>query len=80
MFDVKRNKECHIERFKARLIAKGYAQTYGINYADTFSSVVRYETIKMVIALGAEYGFHLHQIDVSTAYLNSELTDEVYIA
>ena len=64
----------------ARLVAKGYAQTYGINYTETFSPVVRYETIKMVIALAAEYGHHLYQMDVSTAYLNSELTDEVCVA
>ena len=79
MFAVKRNKEDHIERFKARLVAKGYAQIFGINCTETFSPVVRYETIRMVIALAAEYGLYLHQMDVSTAYLNSELADEVYM-
>ena len=80
VYAIKKNKEGHIERFKARLVAKGYAQTYGINYTETFSPVVRYETIRMVIALAAEYELHLHQMDVSTAYLNSDLTDEVYMA
>lgn len=80
VFALKKNSSGKIERFKARLVAKGYAQTYGINYTETFSPVVRYETIRMIIALAAEHNLHLHQMDVSTAYLNSDLTEDVYMA
>lgn len=79
VFALKRNKNGDIERFKARLVAKGCAQIYGVNYDETFSPVVRFETIRMVFALAAEYKLHLHQLDVSTACLNSELEDDVYI-
>lgn len=80
VFALKRGKDGLIERFKARLVAKGYAQEYGVNYTETFSPVVRYETIRMLIALAAQYELHLHQMDVSTAYLNSELSDDVYMS
>lgn len=80
VFALKKDNDGKIQRFKARLVAKGYAQTYGINYTETFSPVVRYETIRMVIALAAERNLHLHQMDVSTAHLNNDLNDEVYMA
>lgn len=55
VFTLKKNSKGQVERFKARLVARGFDQEYGINYTETFSPVVRYETIRMVIALAAEY-------------------------
>lgn len=66
-----------VERFKARLVAQGFNQKY--DYEETFSPVVRFESIRSVIALGAQHNLHLHQMDVSTAFLNGELTEEVNI-
>lgn len=74
---IKKIKNGYIERFKARLVAKGCAQIRNFNYTETFSPVVSYESIRMVFALAAEYKLHLHQINVSTAYLNSELDEDV---
>lgn len=72
----KRDKEGNIERHKARLVAKGCSQQYGINYVETFSPVA---IIRILLALSVEYKMYLHQIDVSTAYLNIDLHDEIYI-
>ena len=56
-----------------------YSQKYGLDYEETFSPVARFESIRSVIALGVQHKLHLHQMDVSTAFLNGELTEEVYM-
>lgn len=74
-----KNEEGEIERFKARLVARGCAQKYGDNYTETFSPALRYETIRMIFAMAAEYELYLHKKHVSSAYLNSELDNEIYM-
>ena len=68
-----------VERFKARLVAQGYSQKFGLDYDETFSPLVRFESIRSVIALAAENNLKLHQMDVTTAFLNGELEEEVYM-
>ena len=79
MLKIKHNADGSIKRYKARLIAQGYSQRYGVDYDKTFSPVVRFESIRTVIALSIQMGFKLHQIDVTSAFLNGELEDEVYM-
>ena len=68
-----------VERYKARLVAQGRTQKFGLDYEETFSSVVRFESIRSIVALGAQHKLQLHQMDVSTAFLHGELTEEVYM-
>lgn len=83
VYAVKRNKDGGIQKLKARLVAKGYSQLYGVNYYETFSPVVRYADIRMVIALVVEHKLYLHQMDVSSAYLrcirNGDLHEMVFM-
>lgn len=79
VFTLKKDENGRIERYKARLVAKGCSQKFGIDYNDTFSPVVRYMTIRLVLALAVQWKMHLHQIDISSAYLNSDLHHEIYI-
>lgn len=79
VFAVKRDHLGKVERFKSRLVATGCAQRFGINYNKTFSPVARYSSIWLVIALAVEYKMYMHQMDVASAYLNSELTDVIYM-
>lgn len=79
VYNLKRDVNGNVERFKARLVAKGCSQQHGVNYTDTFSPVVRYSTVRMLFALSAQLKLHVHQLDVTTAYLNSELHDVVYM-
>lgn len=79
VYALKRNVNGEIERYKARLVAKGCSQRFGIDFKETFSPVVRYSTIRLLLALAVKNNMHLHQIDVSSAYLNSNLQDEIYM-
>ena len=62
-----------------RLVAQGYSQKFGQDYEETFSPLVRFESIRMIISLAAQYQLKLHQMDVTTAFLNGELEEEVYM-
>ena len=61
------------------MVAQGYNQKYGIDYDETFSPVVRFESVRALIALAAKRRLRLHQLDVKTAFLNGELKEEIYM-
>ena len=68
-----------IDRYKTRLVAKGYRQQEGINYEETFLSVVKFASIRIIIAIVAWIDLELYQMDVKTTFLNGELDEEIYI-
>lgn len=69
-----------VERYKARLVAQGYTQKYGADYAETFCPVARQESLRVLLALSVQYKLKLQQVDVVTAFLNGNLEEEVYMA
>ena len=79
IYKVKHDEDGNIERYKARLVAQGFSQKEGIDYDETFSPVVRFESIRTVLALAAQFGLSLHQMDVKTAFLNGELKEKIYM-
>ncbi|KAJ0491696.1 putative RNA-directed DNA polymerase [Helianthus annuus] len=67
-------------KYKARIVAKGYSQEYGIDFEETFSPVARFETIRLVLSVAAQEGWELHQFDVKSAFLNGPLFEEVFVS
>ena len=79
VFKLKHATDVTVECFKACLVAKGYAQKYGIDYDDTFSPVVRFSSIRLLLAFAVQNDLLIHQMDVETAFLNGKLDEEIYI-
>ncbi|VVT54823.1 uncharacterized protein SAPINGB_P004280 [Magnusiomyces paraingens] len=79
VFKVKRKADGSIERYKARLVCIGFSQVEGIDYTETFAPVVRYETVRIVLAIAAQFGFQVHHMDVETAFLNGDLKEDIYM-
>lgn len=68
-----------LERKKARLVARGFAQRPGLDYADTYSPVAKLSSIRFLIGMAVEENLILNQMDVSTAFLNGDIEEEIYI-
>jgi hypothetical protein len=78
-FKLKRGPEGLIERFKGRVVTKGYTQVEGLDYDEMFAPVVNFTSIHTLLALAAHLDLEIHQVDIKTAFLNGKLNEEIYL-
>lgn len=79
VFKIKHDEHGNISKYKARLVARGDRQKYGVDFNETWSPVVRVACIRLLSALSTQHGFELDQMDVKSAYLNGDLDEEIYM-
>ena len=79
VFRTKLNADGTINKHKARLVVKGYAQVFGVDFSETFALVARLDTIRLVLALAAQKSWKVFQLDVKSAFLNGYLQEEIYV-
>ena len=72
VFKRKYDSSGNMKQHKARLVVQGFFQKHGVDYDETFCPVVRFESVRTVIAMAANYDLKLHQLDITTAFLNGE--------
>ena len=77
---VKCKADGSVERFKAKLMAKGFTQTYGVDYQETFAPVAKINSIRVLLSLVANYNWPIHQLDIKKAFLNGDLEEEVFMS
>ena len=80
MFDDKRGEDGKIARFKARFVAMGYTQKYGVDYTDTFAGVVISKTFRIMLAiLNEDPTFEMQHWDVKMAFTKAPVEEELYM-
>lgn len=80
VFKVKMNIDGTLDKFKARLVARGFSEVYGIDYQDTFAPTGKFDTLRLFLAIVALEDLKCHQVDVNNAFTESLLKENIYIA
>ena len=79
VYRTKLNPDGSINKYKARLVVKGYAQMFGVDFLETFAPVARLDTIRMLLSLIAHKRWKVYHLDVKSAFLNDYLQEEIYV-
>ncbi|KAE8187900.1 hypothetical protein CF336_g4894 [Tilletia laevis] len=76
---IKRNADATIQKYKGRLVARGFTQIHGVDYDETFATTSRLQILRLFCSLSAALDLELHQIDFETAYLNANFKHDIYM-
>ncbi len=79
MFKIKCGVDGEVKRYKAKLVARGFTQTFGVNYKETFAPIAKFVSIRCILALMTIEDMDIHQMDVKTTFFNGDLEKEIYM-
>ena len=79
IYKTKLNELGEVDKYKARLVAKGYSQQQGVDFIEIYAPVACMDTVRMIVALAAQRGWTIYQLDVKSAFLHGELSEDVYV-
>lgn len=79
VYKVKYDENGIVSKFKARLVARGFTQKFGVDYDEIFAPVVRSQTFRMLLSIAGTRDYTVKHYDIETAFLNGELTEEIYL-
>lgn len=79
VFKKKMNAEGKVEKYKARLVEKGYSQVPGIDFGDIFSLVAKVASTRLLLSIVFSFDFEVEQMDVKTSFLHVDLEEEIYM-
>ena len=79
MFKLKKHADCSIAIHKARLVAQGLSQEAGFDFLETFSPVVKPNTVRLILSIVVTFGWDIKHLDVNNAVLNGDLEEEIYM-
>ncbi|PNX82628.1 putative LRR receptor-like protein kinase, partial [Trifolium pratense] len=77
IYKTKYNEQGKIEKYKTRLVAKGYAQQHGFDFNEVFAPVARWDTIRVILVVAGSKAWNVYQFDVKSAFLHGELDEDV---
>ncbi|GKU96667.1 hypothetical protein SLEP1_g9878 [Rubroshorea leprosula] len=78
VYKTKYNSDGSVHKHKAQLVARGYMQQEGVDFDETFAPVTKFDTIRTVLALAAQYKWSVFQFDVKSTFLNGFLEEDVH--
>ncbi|KAF0733960.1 hypothetical protein Ae201684P_002426 [Aphanomyces euteiches] len=79
VFKVKYDSKGDVEKFKARLVARGFSQQYGVDYTETYSPVIKQQSVRLILALGTFFGEEIEHMDVPQAFVKAGLDTDIYV-
>jgi hypothetical protein len=79
MFKIKHGVDDEIEHYKARLVARSFTQTFGIDYNETFAPIAKFVSFCCILALINIEDMEIHQMDVKTTFFSGDLEKQIYM-